>query len=70
MLLNSLLGLEPETKQQCLMLRQPTLPDWLQTMEIRGIYVGEHHVHLRLERIGEHTQVIIGEENEADIIIL
>lgn len=70
LLLNSLLGLAPDAEQQRLTLRQPTLPDWLQIMEIRGMYVGQHHVHLRLERIGEHTQVTIGEENEADIVIV
>jgi glycogen debranching enzyme len=70
MLLNSLLGLEPDAQQQRLVLRQPTLPGWLQTLEIHGIYVGQRHVHLHFARIGEQTRVSIGEDNEADISIL
>jgi hypothetical protein len=67
MLLNSLLGLEPDAQQQRLVLRQPALPNWLQTLEIRGIYVGQRHVHLRFARRGEQTYAIIGEDNEVDI---
>jgi glycogen debranching enzyme len=67
MLLNSLLGLEPDAQQQRLVLRQPALPTWLQTLEIRGMYVGQRRVHLRFARRGEQTYVIIGEDNEVDI---
>ncbi|HEX4203486.1 MAG TPA: glycogen debranching N-terminal domain-containing protein [Ktedonobacteraceae bacterium] len=70
MLLNSLLGFQPDAEQQRLTLDRPTLPDWLPSLEISGLYVGQKHVHLRFIRTGEYTEVIIGKQNEADVRVL
>ena len=45
LLIQSLLGLHLEAEQHRLTLDQPTLPDWLKTLEINGIYLGARRVH-------------------------
>ncbi len=69
-LVHALLGLNPHAEEQRLTLLQPTLPDWLNTLEIRGMYVGKQKVHLRFMRVGEHTEVVLGKENEVAVRIL
>ncbi|HLJ33469.1 MAG TPA: glycogen debranching N-terminal domain-containing protein [Ktedonobacteraceae bacterium] len=66
-LLSGLLGLHPDAEQGCLTLDQPTLPPWLNTLEIRNISVGGRRVHLHFKRVGEHTCVEEGTENEVEI---
>ncbi len=70
LLLNGLLGLQPQAEQQRLTLVQPTLPNWLHTMEIQGIKVRGENVHLHLERDGDTTHVIMGDDNRVDICVL
>ena len=70
MLINGLLGFQPSAEEQRLTLHAPTLPDWLHTLEIDGLYVGSRRVHLRFERTGEHTGVIASHDNEVDIHIV
>jgi len=69
-LVSALLGMNPNADEQRLTLHQPTLPDWLNTLEIRGMYVGTRQVHLRFSRVGGHTEVVFGKDNEVDIRIL
>ncbi|MBE3559870.1 MAG: amylo-alpha-1,6-glucosidase [Ktedonobacteraceae bacterium] len=69
MLLNALLGLEPDAEHQRLVLRQPTLPGWLQSIEIQGLWLGPHQVHLHLERAGNQTAISAGKENTAEIVV-
>ncbi len=70
LLLNGLLGLQPQAEQQRLTLVQPTLPNWLHTMEIQGIKVQGENVHLHLVRDGDTTHVIVGDDNRVDICVL
>ncbi|HZT98751.1 MAG TPA: amylo-alpha-1,6-glucosidase, partial [Ktedonobacteraceae bacterium] len=70
MLLNALLGLQPDAEHQRLTLDRPTLPDWLQSMEIRGLRLGERHLHLRLVRTGNQTNVVVDAENEVAVRVL
>ncbi|HZR44013.1 MAG TPA: glycogen debranching N-terminal domain-containing protein [Ktedonobacteraceae bacterium] len=70
MLINGLLGFQPSAEEQRLTLHASTLPDWLYTLEIDGLYVGSRRVHLRFERTGEHTEVIASHDNEVDIHIV
>lgn len=70
MLLSGLLGFEPDAEQQRLTLHNPSLPSWLQTLEIRGMHVGQQHVHLRFVRSGSRTRVIPGASNEVEISII
>jgi len=70
LLLNGLLGLAPNATEHCLTLHQPTLPSWLDSLELRGLFVGSRRVHLRFIRVGEQTEVVLGKENEIDIRVL
>ena len=69
-LLSGILGLQPDATQGCLTLDHPELPAWLGTLEIRNMRVGTRRVHLHLMRIGQHTQVRVGSENEVEIRVL
>jgi glycogen debranching enzyme len=70
MILMAMLGLNPNAKEQHLTLHQPTLPDWLNTLEIDELYIGKLRVHLRFERHGTHTEVIPGHYNQIDLNII
>ena len=67
LLLNALLGFQPDAQRQRLVLDRPTLPDWLQTMEIQGLQLAGKRVHLRLIRSGERTEVLPTGDNEIEI---
>ncbi len=64
MLVDALLGLQPDAEHQRLTLDRPTLPDWLQSMEIRGLRLGEKQLHVKLVRTGNQTKVVTEAENE------
>jgi glycogen debranching enzyme len=64
MLVNALLGFQPDAEHQRLTLDRPTLPDWLQSMEIRGLRLGEKQLHVKLVRTGNQTKVVTEAENE------
>jgi glycogen debranching enzyme len=70
LLLNALLGLQPDAEHQRLTLVRPTLPDWLQSMEIRGLRLGDRCVHLRLMLSGEQTTVMVEDENQVEVNVL
>lgn len=70
MLLSGLLGFQPVAEEGRLVLHDPTLPNWLQTLEIQGIHLGQEHIHLRFVRSGDHTRVIPGANNEVEISII
>ena len=70
LLLNALLGLQPQAEQQRLLLVKPTLPNWLYTMEIQGMKVRGENVHLHLVRDGDTTNVIMGDDNGVEICVL
>ncbi|QBD80155.1 amylo-alpha-1,6-glucosidase [Ktedonosporobacter rubrisoli] len=67
LLVNALLGFRPDAEHHCLRLDRPTLPEWLQKMEIRDLHLGGQHLHLRFVRSGQHTQVIAGDDNEVEL---
>jgi glycogen debranching enzyme len=69
MLVNALLGFEPDAEHGSLTLRHPTLPEWLQHLELSGLFVGDKHVHLRCTRTGSHTEVVVGADNEATLLL-
>jgi glycogen debranching enzyme len=70
LLLSALLGLHPDAANHRLVLDGPTLPEWLTSLELKGLYVGDRHVHLRFVRVGEQTEVVLGRENEVDVRVL
>ncbi|GCE19254.1 amylo-alpha-1,6-glucosidase [Dictyobacter kobayashii] len=69
-LLFSLLGLHPNAAESRLTIHQPTLPDWLTSLEINGLSVGSQRLHLRFNRQGSQTDVSIGRDNSVDVRVL
>jgi glycogen debranching enzyme len=70
MILIAMLGLLPNAQEQHLTLHQPTLPNWLNTLEIDGLYIGERRIHLHFKRHGDHTEVIPGHNNQIELNII
>jgi glycogen debranching enzyme len=70
LLVSALLGFEPEAERQRLILRRPTLPDWLEKLELRGLRLGQQQAHLRFTRSGEDTAVTISEDMGVDVHVL
>jgi glycogen debranching enzyme len=56
-LLTTLLGLEPEGYENRLRIVRPVLPEFVNTVEIRGLRIGEARADLRFERAGEGIEV-------------
>lgn len=50
MLLQAILGLEPDALHNCLTVRRPSLPHWLRDVELRGLRVGNGSVDLVFSR--------------------
>jgi glycogen debranching enzyme len=55
--LQAMLGIRPNAPARELVIGHPTLPPWLQWVEIHHLTVGQATVDLRFERIGNHTAV-------------
>jgi glycogen debranching enzyme len=70
LVLSSLLSFEPEAENHRLKLRQPMLPTWLDHLELRGLRLGNHRVHLRFTRIGSDTAVTLTEDTGIDVSVL
>jgi glycogen debranching enzyme len=70
LLLSALLGFQPDAEHSRLTLDRPTLPDWLKTIELSHMRLGENKLHLRLVRSGNTTEVHYLEENEIDVQVL
>jgi glycogen debranching enzyme len=70
LLLSALLGFQPDAEHSRLTLDRPTLPDWLKTIELSDMRLGENKLHLRLVRSGNTTEVHYLEENEVDVQVL
>jgi glycogen debranching enzyme len=67
LLLSAVLGLQPAADQQRLTLTQPTLPDWIKEMDMPGLRLGSHTIHLLLTREATPTRVTIVNSGGADI---
>jgi len=72
MLLSAMLGFQPDAEQGCLVLDLPTLPHWLNVLELHGIQVGEDSAHLRFVRSGsgDRTEVLLLEGNGVDVKVI
>ncbi|MGD9679686.1 MAG: glycogen debranching N-terminal domain-containing protein [Candidatus Obscuribacterales bacterium] len=65
------LGIEPDARRNSLTVRQPSLPDWLDHVEIAGMRVGKHRASLRFERSDGRTSVTVTAKSRAlDITLL
>jgi len=70
LLLAAALGFEPVADQQRLALRHPTLPDWLERLDVHGLRVGDLTGRLRFEPSRQGTAVILDEESAIDFSVL
>jgi glycogen debranching enzyme len=70
LLLHSLLGWEPDVEHNTLLLHQPMLPDWLSSIEVQGIRIGERTVHMRFIRTGTKTEVVLDPGNEVNVRLI
>lgn len=66
LLLAAALGLEPDGERACVRLHHPSLPGWLNWMEIGGVQVGKRRGHFRFERTNSSTEVSVLEDSELD----
>ncbi|HET7811046.1 MAG TPA: glycogen debranching N-terminal domain-containing protein [Steroidobacteraceae bacterium] len=70
-LLQACLGLEIDASQRLVRLRYPRLPDGMQTLEVRGLPVGDAHVDLLLRRHGDDVAVnIVRRRGEVEVVTL
>ena len=54
-LLKSGLGLSPDALDQRLRIVRPSLPRWLQRVEVAGLEIGDSRVDLHFERAGDQV---------------
>jgi hypothetical protein len=58
-MLHTALGLTPDATRRELVIRRPTLPDWLGEVTVTGLQVGEASLNLHFRRRGTATHVKI-----------
>src|SRR5262249_57808346 len=57
LLLGAALGFEPEADRCRLNLRAPTLPAWMDSLDLRGVRLGQQLLHLRFVRSQYRTRL-------------
>jgi len=67
MLLQSLLGISAHAPDNILTVDRPTLPDWLESVELRDIRVGRSRVSLSFRRTGAGTTGFALLDEEGDV---
>ena len=70
LLLGSVLGFEPEADRQRLTLHNPTLPDWMQSLDLGDVRLGEQRLAMRFERSERGTSVILTGSSEIEVHVL
>jgi glycogen debranching enzyme len=71
MLLRAVLGLEVDAAARRLTLRNPILPAFIDTLEIRRLRVGKERVDLRLVRHPEDVGVtVLGAHSSTDVVVI
>ena len=57
-LLQAMLGLQPDAPRQRLVV-DPALPDWMPSVTLRGLQLGEARLDVRFERDGAETRFAV-----------
>ena len=70
LLLSSVLGFEPEAERQRLTLRDPQLPDWMHSLDLGDLRLGQQNLHMRFERSERGTSVILTGASEIEVHVL
>jgi glycogen debranching enzyme len=71
MLINGL-GLKPDGLQRRLRVRRPSLPRWVNRVDVEGLAIGAGHVDLRFERTGGGDSVALTDariEGDVDVVL-
>src|SRR5215831_1320802 len=70
-LIGEMLGLEPEARHNRLTFRRPVLPEWLPSLEVRGLRLGQSRIDVVATRgrVGAAVEVLEREGN-AEIVVL
>jgi glycogen debranching enzyme len=70
-LIGATLGLELKHDENQIRLRNPTLPKFLDELEIRGLQLGSSRLHVRVHRHGQDvTANIISREGDASLVLV
>jgi glycogen debranching enzyme len=69
-LLGEMLGLEPEARDNRLTFRRPVLPEWLPSVEVRGLRLGQSRIDVVATRgrVGAAVEVL-DREGDAEIVV-
>ena len=70
LLLSAALGFEPEAEHQRLTLHDPTLPDWMHSLDLGHLRLGSQDLHLRFERSDRGTSVILAGATEIEVHVV
>ncbi len=70
LLLSSVLGFEPESERQRLTLHDPSLPEWMHSLDLSDLRLGEQRLHLRFERSERGTSVILTGTSEIEVHVV
>jgi glycogen debranching enzyme len=71
MLINAL-GLKPDGLQRRLRVRRPSLPRWVNRVDVEGLAIGDGHVDLRFERTGAGDSVALTDariDGDVDVVL-
>ena len=69
-LLQSGLGLSPDALNGRLRIVRPTLPRWLDRVEVTGLELGSARIDLRFERAGEHVRLAdTSVDGDAEVVV-
>jgi glycogen debranching enzyme len=63
LILQSMLGLQPDAPARALTIERPALPDWLGSLRLEGLRIGEATVTLSFQRGGEATSFTLAEQS-------
>jgi glycogen debranching enzyme len=66
------LGLKPDGLERRLRVRRPSLPRWVNRVDVEGLAVGDGHVDLRFERTGAGDSVALTDariEGDVDVVL-
>ena len=70
LLLSSILGLQPEAEHQRLTLVSPTLPSWMNSLELGRLRLGHQELRLSFERSERGTSVILADASEIEVHVV
>ena len=67
LLLSATLGFRPEAEHQRLTLHDPTLPDWMHSLDLGRLRLGSQDLSLRFERSAHGTSVVLASTSEIEV---